>query len=203
MRWNCRCECGAEGEVSSHTLRNGSSTSCGCFMREFQAARWKTHGKTGSKEYIVYRGMIKRCTNPNEPSYKNYGGRGIAVCQRWLDSFENFLDDMGERPNGKFSLNRLNNEGNYCKENCAWSSDIEQHNNTRCNRYITRDGVTKTIAEWCRELGLNRSTVYARLYWGVPEELAFSKEPLTGSNTNKRKKMQKDGTYIRGVRNLR
>jgi hypothetical protein len=105
--------------------------------------------------------MRERCVRKMSISFKNYGGRGVSVCSRW-DSFENFLADMGERPVGT-SLDRIDNDGNYEPENCRWATRIEQNNKRRQNVNITHNGITKTIAQWCSELGLNYSRTYRRL----------------------------------------
>lgn len=119
--------------------------------------------------------MKSRCLNKNKKSYSDYGGRGIKVCDRWM-KFENFLEDMGERPAG-MSLDRIDNNGNYCKENCRWATNHQQANNKRSNRLVTFHGVTKSASEWADDLGINRATLYDRLYRGkfVSVDRAFRK----------------------------
>lgn len=121
------------------------------------------HGKS-SKTYSVWSAMKDRCSNPNNPAFHNYGGRGIRVCERWL-SFANFLEDMGEKPEG-FSIDRKNNDGDYEPGNCRWATKQEQVNNMRVNRFITHRGFTLTLSQWCRTLGLPLSRVEARLRRG-------------------------------------
>ena len=106
--------------------------------------------------------MRTRCNNPNREAYKNYGARGITVCKRW-DSYENFFKDMGERPEGK-TLDRIDNDANYEPGNCRWATRQEQSDNNRRTRSIEYAGKTQSLREWCRELDLNYTTTWARLY---------------------------------------
>jgi len=128
-----------------------------------------THGHGGrrvdgkrvgqTREYRSWKGMKVRCNNPNNPRYKDYGARGITVCDEWLHSFETFLFDMGPSPSSKHSIDRINNHLGYSKENCRWATRIEQNNNKRSNRMITVQGRTQSVAMWCRELHLTRRAV--------------------------------------------
>ena len=127
--WRCQCDCGHQTIVIGCNLTSGNSKSCGCVQREkLSLRRWK-HGMSQSLTYVSWYGMIKRCEDPHHRSYPNYGGRGIKVCERW-HSFENFLADMGERPKGT-TLDRIDNNGNYCPGNCKWSTFLEQQRNKR------------------------------------------------------------------------
>jgi len=121
--------------------------------------------------YLIWIAMKKRCNNPNDRGYKNYGGRGIKVCEAWL-SFENFFEDMGERP-PNMSLDRVDNNGDYCKENCKWSTRKEQNRNTRRSILITINGEIKSLPEWCGELGVEYNKARKRLYRGWPIEEVF------------------------------
>jgi hypothetical protein len=126
----------------------------------------------GSPTYRSWRSMLNRCNNPKHKNYINYGGRGIAVCERWK-LFENFLEDVGERPEGT-SLDRINNDGNYEPVNCRWSDAIEQHSNTRRNVIFTINGITGTMAELCRRFQICKHQVWSRINkFNWPPEKAF------------------------------
>ena len=156
VRFLCKCECGAEVKIMARHLVSGRVKSCGCYRRENPHPRLRHgHARTGkhTPTYIIWSGMIKRCTNPKCRSYVRYGGRGITVCDRWKDSFENFLADMGERPEGK-SLDRIDVDGNYEPSNCRWATRIVQANNTRTNILINHEGYEFTMAQLARKYGI-------------------------------------------------
>ena len=131
-RWTCRCVCGNEIVTLGSSLRNGNTKSCGCLRVDVNDKRSTKHGHATNgitPTYHTWAGMKNRCSNKTHKDYKNYGGRGIVFCDEWND-FTNFLFDMGVKPNGK-SLDRINNEGDYCKNNCRWATPKEQANNKR------------------------------------------------------------------------
>lgn len=115
----------------------------------------------------IWKAMVARCTQPHHPSYANYGGRGIQVCDRWLD-YSAFREDVGERPSSKHSLDRIDNDGDYEPSNCRWATSSEQNRNTRANRLIEHQGETLTVAEWSERLGIKRGTIFNRLNEGRP-----------------------------------
>lgn len=129
--WRCLCDCGKETLVVLTSLKNGNTQSCGCLRIERTKAKVAKHKKSHSPEYHAWGNMIQRCENKNHPEYKNYGGRGIVVCKEWRSSFERFFEDMGEKPSPKFSLDRINNEKGYFKENCRWTDASTQATNQR------------------------------------------------------------------------
>ena len=128
--WFCECECGNTTKTVLTSLKNGSTQSCGCLQRE-RASENKTHNRTKTTEYYAWSNMIQRCTNKNHPEYKNYGARGITVCNEWEKSFEKFLEDMGEKPRKELSLDRIDNNKGYFKENCRWATGYMQAVNQR------------------------------------------------------------------------
>ena len=128
-RWLCLCDCGNSKIICQAALSRGSTKSCGCLNREIAKERKLTHGKSSTKEYETWANMLGRCLNRTHPSYNNYGGRGIKVCEQWL-KFENFYADMGDKPEG-LSIDRINNDGNYELGNCRWATKSEQAYNRR------------------------------------------------------------------------
>ena len=168
--WKCSCTCGNERIVWQYNLTGGTSTNCGCIRIERNKARAR-HNKTGSGTYICWKNMVKRC---KDTSHKNYGGRGITVCQRWLD-FCNFLADMGERTSPKHTIERVNNNKGYSRENCIWAIRKVQANNKRNNHNLTYLGETKSMAVWAEELGINYSTLRSRIAKGLPMYIAVRK----------------------------
>jgi hypothetical protein len=166
LRFRFLCECGNTTEAIADNVRRGQILSCGCLRAEVSRVRMTTHGHapTGrpSREYIVWRHVIARCENPEDPAYKDYGARGIGVCKRWRDSFENFLADMGFRPRG-LSIERIDNNKGYEPGNCKWANPFEQARNRRNNISITHNGKTMVLSEWASHLGLKYHTLYARI----------------------------------------
>lgn len=175
--WLCRCACGEERVVAGKWLRSGNTRSCGCLQREKASARAKkgiavTHGRSKTPEFCAWGDMVERCRCPTNRAYKHYGGRGITVCDRWLESFENFYADMGDRPSNKHSLDRINNDGPYSPENCRWATWAEQSRNRRNNRYVTYNGETKTVQDWAEAVGVTHSTMRRRLsLWSIEQAI--------------------------------
>lgn len=172
----CRCDCGTEKVVRALSLKYGHISSCGCLRKELLATKNRTHGYTRTRTYAIWSGMITRCSNPARREYKWYGERGIKVCERWT-TFQNFLDDMGEAPAG-FSIDRINPDGPYTKNNCRWATTTEQAVNKRRTVYMTLLGETKPMATWAKDLGIPYGTLKSRKRLGWPDERALTTAKL-------------------------
>lgn len=177
-QWNCLCECTNTAVVAGSKLRRGHTRSCGCLQKEVTGTRATIHGWTKHPLYRVYLSMIARCENPNSTCAHNYGGRGIKVCDRWKNSFADFLADMGERPAAGYSIERNDNNGNYEPGNCRWATSGEQGSNRRNNHLIAFDGRTQTLTQWAAEKGLKTHALLARITrhgWSI--EMALNTPP--------------------------
>lgn len=175
VRWECQCECGSVGIVTGCNLRTGHSKSCGCLKREVSrrvAAGWtKTHGKSKSRTFRIWKNAIYRCHTESCPQFNRYGGRGIKVCQQWRDSFECFLIDMGEPPSPNHTLDRIDNDGDYCPANCRWATQGQQlRNRGGYNVYLEHDGHRLTVSEWAERLGIHHGTLRKRIQMGWSAE---------------------------------
>lgn len=184
-QWYCQCACGTEILVLAQSLLCGATVSCGCFHKEQVSQLFTTHGLTHTPEYQSWNHMKGRCLNPQDKAYKNYGGRGISACQRWIDSFESFLEDMGPQPSPQHTLDRYPDmNGNYEPSNTRWASTREQMYNIRTNHMITIDGHTACLGEWLHIKGINRQTFHGRVALGWSEKEALTL-PLQPHNTYK------------------
>lgn len=163
-KWRCQCDCGNETIVRGTYLRSGHTVSCGCFRTEKTIARSMTHGLTGSKAHRAWTHMKNRCLNSNYHANEEYRDRGI--CDRWLDSFEAFYEDMGEPPTQKHTLERINNDGPYSPENCRWATQAEQNRNTNQTLKLTYNGITRPLIDWAEAIGLPYGTLRARIKRG-------------------------------------
>ena len=160
----CRCDCGATKEVRYFNLQSGNTVSCGCAHKDAVT----THGLTKTFEYGIWEGIVQRCTNPNSKYYEYYGGRGIRICEKWRNSFEDFLKDMGKRPSTRHSIDRIDNSGNYEPNNCKWITMHEQARNKRSNILVTRidrggKEEVKILADWAKIKGIEANTVRTRI----------------------------------------
>jgi len=173
-QWNCQCECGNLVTKPGRHLLSGATRTCGCINAERAGNNFRTHGMRKSAEYRAWAGMLKRC---RDKSLANYGGRGIAVCQRWADSFEAFFADMGTRPTPQHSIDRIDNDGNYEPSNCRWATKLEQGLNRRTNRIIEFDGRAMTVSQWESEMGYPTRLIDTRLRRGWTIERAITEPP--------------------------
>jgi len=180
--WNCKCDCGNLKAISSTHLCSGHTQSCGCLHSEVIAAISTTHNASRTSEYRIWCTMIQRCTNPNSVTYPRYGGRGVRVCERWAESFENFQSDMGKRPSTKHSIDRIDGEGHYEPGNCRWVTSKVQGRNKRNNIVLTVDGESLCVSEWSERTGIPYGTIYARVRSGWNAERAV-KTPLRRAGT--------------------
>ncbi len=155
-----RCQCGTEKYVAAYYIKNGKISSCGCKKIADFTKRVTKHGLSKAPEYQIWHAMKRRCLDPKNPAYADYGGRGIQVCDRWLQ-FENFYADMGPKPEG-LSLERIDNNLGYSKLNCKWATHKEQMSNTRKCKYVTYLGRTQTLMGWSIEAGINYVTLKCR-----------------------------------------
>jgi hypothetical protein len=189
-RWLCKCDCelGTEKIILGCHLQSNHTQSCGCLQKEKLIKRSTKHGhaKRGekSKVYRSWLSMVQRCINPKDEKYCIYGNRGIMVCEHWM-KFENFLEDMGEVPSGH-QIDRINNNGNYCKSNCRWATRKQQMRNTRQNHLITYNGETQCLIEWAEEYKISYKVLKDRinkLDWSIGKALT----------TKVRKRKKKEG----------
>jgi hypothetical protein len=158
--WECVCDCGTRHNVGTDKLQSGATKSCGCLRLDNTA----THRMTTAPEYGVWSAMKGRCLNQRDNRWATHGARGIRVCDRWLESFENFYADMGPRPSPSLSIERKDNNGDYTPENCVWATDREQADNRRTTLKITIDGRVQSLKAWCRELSIPYLRTWKRLY---------------------------------------
>lgn len=176
----CRCECGKELAVALSNLRNGHTKSCGCHKKVVWESTITTHGlsRKHPEEYMVWKGIKSRCFNKGTRAYQFYGARGITMSKEWATSFGQFFADMGPRPSPIHSVERKDNDGSYTKENCAWSTRVDQANNRRNNRVVSIWGDEMSLAEAVRRhaepLGIRYQTVLARLKRGMDPEKALT-----------------------------
>lgn len=173
--WLCRCECGVEVEVLGCSLTTGNTLSCGCLQKKLVSLRSITHAMSGTPIYLRWQSMLNRCRNKDAEGYHNYGGRGIDVCDRWLD-FDNFISDMGMPADG-LTIERKDNNGNYTPNNCRWATRQEQGVNKRTNRVIEFNGERLCLIDWARRLGIDQASLRERL----------DKWPLARALTEKRR----------------
>lgn len=164
--WRCICDCGNEKVVNENPMKYGGTRSCGCLYRETRPKKGFSakHGKSRTRLYGLWGGMLSRCRNPKDDSYPNYGARGITVCDEWAQDFlvfEQWAIDAGYKRG--LSLDRIDYNGNYCPENCRWATSKQQCNNRSNNIIITIDGEAKTLAEWCEVYDVPYFTIWSRI----------------------------------------
>ena len=187
VQWLCKCKCGKEVIVTGNNLRKGNSKSCGCYNRELLAKINLTHNASNTRLYHIWICMKDRCYNPKNKKYKDYGGRGIIICDEWINDFEAFANwayDNGYVENvsrGECTIDRIDVNGNYCQQNCRWVNQKVQSNNKRNNHYITYNGETHTVTEWNNILGYKKGVLSRRIFSGWSIEDAFTKPVKSNS----------------------
>lgn len=179
-QWLCNCSCGKTCVVPMRSLVSGRGKSCGCLRRELQIARNHKHGMTNTPEHGIWKNMKTRCFNKHSAAYKNYGGRGITICERWM-TFANFIADMGLRPSPQHMIERKDNDGNYEPSNCVWAVRQEQNSNRRNNVNIEYQGETLTAEEWSRRTGYEPTMIIWRWRRGWSAKDTLTVPPFTGN----------------------
>lgn len=197
--WQLSCACGGSKTALKGNVLAGRTVSCGCAQRRaarVNGAITKTHGMTHTDTYHIWSSMKSRCHTPSHGLYKKYGARGITVCQRWLDGFENFLADMGPRPSG-MSIDRIDGRLGYFPENCRWATAVEQNNNRRSVPLYSFNGMEKTVTQWADHLGISRHVLRNRIRAGWPLKAAFTTS--VNKNLSRPKRAQAVRAAIGGV----
>jgi len=160
--WIYRCDCGNVKEIMASHLYKGGTKSCGC-TKTYNGRKMK-HGGADTREYKIWGGLRSRCNNANNPSYNNYGAKGIKVCERWENGFSNFLEDMGLAPSKRHTIDRIDNNGDYEPGNCRWATYTQQNNNKSDNVFLEFNGVVMQVAQWAKEFGVSYAYINNRRY---------------------------------------
>ena len=174
--WECKCDCGNHTLVLATKLINGHTKSCGCLKKERASELNLKHNMRHNSIYNTWTNMKSRCTNPNNNSYKYYGGRGITICEEWMDASEFIKWAIESGYEDGLTIDRIDVNGNYEPSNCRWVTMCEQMNNMNSNRFLTYNGETKTVTEWSRIVGINQFTLFKRLDlgWSIEKALTTS-----------------------------
>ena len=174
VRWLCKCDCSNEVIVDGNSLKRQHTTSCGCYLRERSTQVHTTHGQRHSRLYTIWRTMKLRCSNPKTNGYKDYGGKGVTVCEEWQD-FDAFFDwAMQNGYSDSLTIDRKDRNGNYEPSNCKWATQKEQQNNKSTNHLLTYNGETKTMTQWADEYRMNFHTLKERIKRGWTVEKALT-----------------------------
>jgi hypothetical protein len=172
--WICRCDCGKEKRFRAKNVRRGASKSCGCYRIKLLKEARTTYGSVRNPVWRAYHNMLTRCYNANADCFPSYGGRGIAVCNKWKESVDAFIQDIGPRPSPKHTLDRIDNDGHYDPDNCRWALPKVQVYNRRTTVRISHLGDLLTIPEWAERTGIDQQTIRHRRQRGWPPERIFS-----------------------------
>lgn len=202
--WECRCDCGVIAYAQATNLCNGNTQSCGCLQRERVSISSTKHGCSNNRIYHIWANMKSRCYNPNNKGYKNYGGRGITVCDEWLNSFENFYVwavNNGYQEN--LTIDRIDVNGNYEPFNCRWADMETQANNKTNNHILSCQGKVKTLSEWSNETGVSPNLLWYRATKNksIDEILSAEKqEPIRYSTQNGESHTLQEWSIITGIK---
>lgn len=204
----CLCDCEAIKRVRVSHVVAGLIKSCGCWRKQVSSTAHVTHGASRRTdrwpELHIWHAMISRCYNPEHSHFDNYGGRGITVCQSWRDDFLQFVKDLGRRPSAELTLERRDNNGNYCPDNCCWASRTTQANNRRVNHIVTFDEKTQTVAQWAKDKDIPYSCLRNRLdaEWNIEDALRLpAKQRLSTEDARSIWKMHVTGHPNRAIAN--
>lgn len=174
--WTCKCDCGNTKDIVSYSLVRGSSKSCGCLVKEKTINRNYLHGKSKTRIHRIWSSMKQRCYYKEKSNYKDYGGRGISICEEWMD-FQRFYDwSVKNGYDDSLSIDRIDVNGNYEPLNCRWATKSQQANNTRSSCFIEYNNKKQTIAEWSKETGIAKSVIRYRLHKGYDVKQIFNKK---------------------------
>ena len=172
--FKCQCKCGTIKELDGFNVINGKTTSCGCIRNQMLKDRMTTHGQTKTRLHIIWCGIKERCYNPNSQAYSNYGGRGIKMCQEWIDDYMNFYNwSIKNGYDEILTIDRIDVNGNYEPNNCRWINTKDQSNNRRTNLKFTYNNKTQTLMQWCEEYNLDYRMILARVHNPKWEDKSF------------------------------
>lgn len=174
--WLCKCDCGNEKIICKYSLTSGKTKSCGCLNSEISRKNHTSHNLSKTRIYNIWVKMKSRCLNSNDFKFKNYGGRGILICDEWKNDFKTFYDwSIANGYADNLTIDRIDNNGNYEPKNCRWATAKEQANNKRNNKRLTYNNMSLTVSEWSNLLNLPTSTIESRIYkhhWSVQKALS-------------------------------
>lgn len=176
--FNCVCSCGSAVTASGTDISTGNTRSCGCLKDEKAKARMTRHGNRYHPMWMRYKAMLDRCYKESNDQYRNYGARGITVCERWVNSFDDYVNDLGFPPSENHTIDRVDNNLGYSPENCRWATKKDQSVNRRVTKIVTVGGVSMSLADWSKSLGLKKSAVYGRIRNGWDVVRAVTHPPI-------------------------
>jgi hypothetical protein len=176
--WECKCDCGTIFVVRSQCLKSGHTKSCGCLLNETTIKTHTKHNMSRTRPYTIWTNMLSRCSYEKyEKNLKNYIKRGITVCNEWK-TFDGFWKDMSEGYADNLSIDRINNDKGYDKNNCRWATSEQQNNNSRINRFLSYEGTTLSVRQWAKKLNIQNQVILSRIKSGRPIEEILSPNPL-------------------------